>query len=198
MNCIIPKTEYNKIAAEWEPPIYQEWQTIEERFTFLALYLAVFKDKRVLELGCNASIQIYSIMQYAASYIGIEPNTHYYNQACITRKYLQNKDAIHIRNGTLNDYHSVTQNAFFGSNILYWLSDYELRILDQKILSKCDCIVVLTRAKERNSQHNSFHLNRKENVEKLLSGFSTRSYDLPLHKVNRHYAGGYFITIGER
>jgi len=199
---MITHNDYVRLTEGWTEPIYQEWKTIEERLYFLAPHLTVFHDKTVLEIGCNAGIQIALIMQHAKSYTGIEPDAHYHTQACLLRSHLDGSKIQVINTGVREalETYVLGFNAFFGSNILYWLSDAELNLLKYEILYKCDRVVILTRAKERKTQYNSRFLNRQKSVEEFLqeSGFIVTSFTLPLHRVNGSYAGGYFVTVGTK
>jgi hypothetical protein len=160
--------------------------------------------KHVLEIGCNAGMQIYDIMRYARLYTGLEPDAHYYNQLGHTVEFLYKAPQnISLRSCKLADYLQPYQqipDAFFGSNILYWLSDHELHLLRTIVLPKCDRVVVLTRMKERSVEKNSFKLNRDFNVATffITLGFRVKIHRLPLHKVGKHYQGGYFVVTGER
>lgn len=200
-NTLIPKIIYNKISKKWDKKIkvYQTHGTVKERLEFASKHLSILEGCKVLDIGCNAGMFIWSIMQHAKSLVALEKQEKYYTQAQITIKCLQslwgNNKTVAVYNTTFKNYalnQKLDFDALVASFVLYHLNNEEILLLKEKVLPLCKKIVIPTRAKERRSQINSLALNREENVKKLFSeaGFTTKTH---WHKIR-----GYFVLIGEK
>lgn len=192
-----PMRCYKDFSKDWKGEIYQVPEQIENRFDLASNYLHILKDKKVFELGCNAGMSIPYIMQHATQYIGYEPNTIFFNQCQQTVSRLNNPK-VQFFNKSFTEFPDDF-DAFFGSNILYWLSDSEIELL-KKFLTQCSTVVLLVRAKDRTRLCNKYFLNRQDYAIRFLInlGFKTCTIDVPLTKDKSHYTGGYFLLIGEK
>jgi len=194
------KRDYLRLSAKWRQPIYQTYEETALRFKMAEPYLKIFTCRNVLEIGCNAALAAQPIMQYADSYIGLEPNLVYYEQALETWSALGN-DRVWIYQTDFVSYLRTIDlvklpfDALYLSNILYHLSDEELKMLEMIILPNCLSVIVLTRAKERRKLKNSHQMNRRENVWNMLERAGYQLVD-DAHKGKN--GPDYFITVGER
>jgi len=195
---IIPEYLYNKIREKWETSdkiIYHNYSTIQSRYNLVKEYLPLLQNKNILEIGANSGIMQWSIMKYANSLIEIEKSPLYYKQCDITTKSLfsLHSNNVKIYNNSLQGFISSninnTFNALYASFVLYHLSKEEVEILKNKILPKCEIVIIPNRLKERKLD-NGYHLNRVGNIEKLLkeANFKVESKILDYHS----------ITIGKK
>jgi hypothetical protein len=201
-NEVIPEFIYNLIRQKWDKEIivYHEWKTIEQRYNLVKKYLPLLKNLNVLEVGANSGMMMWSIMKYANSLIELEHQEKYANQCKITKQYLDsghNKMVFPLCCSLLNFYDDIIEfnniQALYASFVLYHLNDQEIEILKTKILPQCKVVIIPNRLKERSLQKNSYHLNRNEEIEKLLKscGFSRVTIDNTIEK-------GYSVIVGTK
>lgn len=183
---MLTKEDYKKIADNWKGTVYQLYDRYQVRFPMLLKHIEVFKGKNVLEVGCNAGLAGYHIAQVANSYIGVEAEKGYWQQALQTKEFIYNNNAEFLNMSiksymkrAIRDGIEISANACYLSYVLYHFSDKEVRMFEQFILPKLDVIVVQSRYENRNKKgrtaHNSYKFWKPENVEKYLNknGFST-------------------------
>lgn len=200
---MIDKQTYQKIAKGWKGSVYQNYGRMQVRLPFLSEEVfPLFKDKRVLEIGCNAGVPAYEICKYAKAYVGVESERGYYSQALVTRKAIENAEVEFLNmsiktfvkrlvRGTIDS----KFDAVYCSYVLYHFCDQEVKMFLKEILSRCDLAVVPTRKvlKGRDYSHkNKYWLRTPKNVEKLLKGAGLVCKTVwPPNKK-------YFCTIGTR
>ena len=198
---IIPEIIHSKIAKKWDKAIkpYHTHGNVKQRLDFASKHLSVLDGCRVLDIGCNAGMFIWSIMQHAKSLIALEKQEKYYKQAQITVDCIKslwgNNEKVKLYNTSFKNYalnNKPTCNALVASFVLYHMNNEEIKLLKEKILPLCKVVVIPTRAKERRSQINSLALNREISVRKLFTeaGFNVKVY--------KHKVRGYFVLIGTR
>ncbi|MHC4726108.1 MAG: class I SAM-dependent methyltransferase [Planctomycetota bacterium] len=172
------KKLHRKISSQWKGRDYQNWGCIKDRIKHLRKYLKYFKDKDVLDIGANAGMFGYDIAGVAKSYIGVEKNAPQFKQSQITKRYIKNKNA-RFHNLALGDFIKQKENGFnalFASYVLYHIYDEEVDLLKERVLPKCDTVIVYTRNMKRKSIKNKHKLEKKENVLGLLkkAGFKCK------------------------
>lgn len=190
---MIDMDKWEELMIEWarvvdgpiDKIIYQIPRRVKDRLEhFNEHCLPHLKDKKVVELGCNAGWFGYQIDKVSKSYLGVEPGqliakkksrTDYYKQAQITQKHMS-KSAKFL-NATVSDFASVETNDFNAivmCFVLYHLTNTEVDLLIKKILPKCDTVVIQNRSQKRPTAHNEYKFWKANNVMKLLvqSGFN--------------------------
>jgi hypothetical protein len=189
--------KWKELLNEWEKigPAYQVPYRSEERLAFFIKHaLPHLKDKKVLEIGCNAGIFGYHIAQVAETYTGLEPGnlikyskcskadrerrlkknppkTDYFKHAEITLKYMPDNSLF--VNRTIKDFiknrEKYEYNAFVACYALYHFGDEELNQLCEYIFPECDTVIIQTRHQRRPSQHNKYKFWKPKNVEKFFA-----------------------------
>lgn len=163
---------YKTIASKWDATkkIYAKYENIKDRLKLLDKYVDYFKNNNVIEIGSNAGMAAFSIASVAKSYIGIEPEEHYIEQANIAREYVKNKDSVKFFKGKIMDLLETNFDALFASYSLYHLNDVEVAYLISDILPQCKVVIIINRAKERKVDKNKYQLWYYKNTIKLLQG----------------------------
>jgi len=181
-NPVVPEFLYNMISAKWDSEIkvYHHWLTIVHRHNLVKEYLPLLKGLNVLEVGANTGLVMWSIMKHASTLIELEVQEKYFKQCEITKECLKSKtdNFVFVQNTSFKNFENSYPfpiNAFYASFVLYHMSDEEIEILKNEVLPKCKVVIIPNRNKERGKQKNSHHLNRPEEVSKLLTnaGFKT-------------------------
>ena len=137
-------------------------------------------------------------MKHALVLIELELQEKYYKQCVVTAKSLESRHQSRVLpfnksfKQLIEENKSCSCNALYASFVLYHLSDEEIELLKTEILPNCEVVIIPNRNKERGKQKNSHHLNRPEEVAKLLSnaGFTT--------KIDTSFEKGYSIIIGTK
>lgn len=175
---MIDKKTYSEIASHWKGRIYQTYEEVEPRLKHFDDFVGLLHGRKVLEIGCNAAMSLFSFRGKYESYVGLEPNAEYYEQAqyslkVFDRAKIYNTNLAGFIAGQADDF-----NALFASFSLYHLSDEEVDLLKTKILPKCNIALVYNRTEKRRTQKNSHKLYVHENAKRLLSecGFSVKTY----------------------
>jgi len=174
---MINKFVYKIIASKWDSTkkIYAKYKNIKDRLKLLDKYVGVFKDSTVVEIGSNAGIAAFSIMSVAKSYIGIEPEPHYVEQADIAKEFILKKKNVVFYNGKIMNLPETDYNALYASYSLYHLNDTEVEYLVSTVFPKCDVVIVINRANQRKFDKNKYQLWYYKNTIDLLQlcGFKT-------------------------
>jgi len=172
---------YDEILKKWYyiGEVYQEPRRVLYRLEHFETYALPFlKDKKVVEIGCNAGMFGYHIAQVAKSYVGVEPGnrirdkskkkppkTDYFRQAQITQEYIENKHAGFV-NETITEFCGKDQqvDAFVACYALYHFRDNELELLKEKIFPQCEVVIIQNRNQKRPTEHNSYKFWKDKNV----------------------------------
>lgn len=175
-----------KLTPKWIKihKVYQK-ESRMHRLNFFLQFVEHFKEKDVLELGCNAGVYGYVISKRAKSYVGVDRGEDYISQAKITRKQMDNPN-VNFYNYSVKQFIKLansggmpTFNALFASFVLYHLSKKETDRLMKYVLPKCDVVIIQTRTKKRTPfrNYNPHKFNKPKNVEKWLTeaGFTCKT-----------------------
>lgn len=185
---LLTKEGYDTMAKKWEKHsvVYQKWNRYSLRFPTFLKHIDVFRNKNVLEVGCNAGLAAYHIAQVADSYTGVEEQKGYYLQACETKHSIENPRANFL-NMSVKTYMKRVErgvipreiNAVYLSYVFYHFDNKEVKMFAETILPQLDVIVIQSRHAKRNKKgrtaHNSYSFWHPDNVKKFLekNGFST-------------------------
>jgi len=178
---MIPEEIHNQLIEKWKGRKYSTRERIERRAHHLELLLPLLKGKDVLELGSNSGMTAYDICKYSKSYIGVEPDKDYYEQAQHMKPYLTGKASFRHSDlqGFLDSYGGGT-NAFVMCIALYLLSKKEVTLLEERVFPKCEIVIIQERTAKRPSmkKYNPLKLHKPKNIKKLLveNGFDTDIY----------------------
>ena len=184
---MITKEKWAELEKEWSAvgPVYQIPRRSKDRLKhFCEIALPHLKDKRVLEIGCNAGLFGYCISEVAEAYCGVEPGnkiikkgkkpkTDYFLQAKITERHISefNENVVFL-NETIKEFckNIVPDmfNAFCACFALYHFTDKELNLLKEHVWPKCDVVVIQNRNQERPTRHNSFKFWKDKNIVKFF------------------------------
>ena len=184
---MIEMEKWQQLIKEWETTgkCYQIPRRSYSRLEHFCKHcIPYLRDKRVLEIGCNAGLFGYEIAKVAKSYIGVEPankvrekkkeapRTDYFKQALITKKYIKefnpNVDFLH---DTIAEYckHPFDCNAFVACFALYHFLDDELDLLKKIVWPKCDTVIIQNRVQDRPKQHNSYKFYKTKRVVRFFT-----------------------------
>jgi 2-polyprenyl-3-methyl-5-hydroxy-6-metoxy-1,4-benzoquinol methylase len=175
---MMTKKLHNKISSKFKGRVYHNWGAVKKKVAHLRRFLKLFKGRRVLEIGCNAGIASFDLANSAKSYLGIEAKENYYKQALTTKKYLRNKN-VEYRNQRFEDFVNKDNegyDALYVSYVLYHLDNDEIKLLKNKVLSKCDLVMIYSRHEDRKKLKNKYRLEREKNIAKFLENFKTKTY----------------------
>ena len=190
---MISKSEYAKISKNWTGRIYQRMETEHVKLAHLEKYMKYFKDKDVVEPGCNAGLFGYHIAQHAKSYVGVEPKDAYYEQAAQTVKYMgDNSTVIHKSLEYFGKECDNPYNATFMCYVMYHFRKDDMQVLTDIILPKCDVVVAFNRNTKRRKDKNKYNFERMANVVGFLEnqGFTCKS---EMEKLKRFH-----IVVGKK
>jgi SAM-dependent methyltransferase len=157
---MIDKKLHKKLTKQWAKVgrgIYQRWGRMY-RVKFFLKFIELFRDKNVIELGCNAGIYGYEIAKVAKSYIGIDQGDYYIKQAKITQKEIKNPNVkfitkyvrSYIRDQQKKEASKRDKiDALFACFALYHFSEKEIVLIQDYLLPKCDAVIISTRTRKR-------------------------------------------------
>ncbi len=158
---------YNKISSKWKGKRYQKPSGKKQQLTLSQIHL--FEGKTVVDIGCNAGVVSYDLLEYADKVIGIEYDEHYYNQALITQKFATKP--LEFVNCSMKDFLSDgthEYNAAFASCVLYHLSTEEIDLINELMIPKCDVVIFVSRENKKKKKNNPYSLQNWVNIEKML------------------------------
>lgn len=195
---IIPEFFYELVKDKWckDKEVYQKHSWMNGRLNAIKYYLPMLKGCDVLDVGCNAFITSWSIMANGAnSLVGIEQGEKWCDNGKITVECLKSKwgdKRVEIVNEFFKDYilkGGKKFNAFFGMCIMYWFTDEDLKILQDRVLPKCKKIIVSSRL-SKNKYSNAYDFYKEENLIRFFTdnGFVIKS----------RREGGIVYVAGER
>jgi len=181
---MITDKKWKEMVKKWEKvgPVYQIPRRSRDRLKhFCDNCLPLLKRREVLEIGCNAGVFGLCISEVAEKYMGIEPGnkisrkkknkTDYFEQALITRK---ESKKMQFLNYTVKEACGVIDEIKFDSLVmcyaLYHLSDKEIDLLKEKILPRCDLVIIQNREQPRKTKHNSYAFYKSKNCVKFFEG----------------------------
>lgn len=182
---VIPEFIYEFVKDRWckDKEVYQTYNWMDGRLNAIKDYLPMLKNCDVLDVGCNAFMTSWSIMAHGAnSLVGIEQGEKWYDNGKVTVECLKSKwseKRVEIINEFFKDYILKCDNkfnVFFGLCIMYWLTDEDVDILRDRVLPKCNKIIVSSRL-SKNKYSNSYDFYKEENLVKFFSdnGFAIKS-----------------------
>jgi len=180
---MISLQKWRMLIEKWEEfgEVYQIPKRSKERLrNFCEVCLPHLKDKKVVEIGCNAGIFGLNIDQVAKSYIGVEPaniirdngkgkaKADYFKQLEVTQKEMKNGT---IRNETITDYckNPGDIDAFVACFALYHFRDHELELLKEHVFPKCDTIIIQNRTQSRATKRNSHKFYKDKNIIRFFN-----------------------------
>lgn len=189
---MITESKWKELVKKWEKigPVYQIPRRSHDRLKhFCDVGLHFLKGRKVLEIGANAGLFGYCIKGVAKSYIGLEPGnkisrkkknkTDYFEQALITeqefggRMFLNQTVKEFINDEKyLDDFDTLVM-----CYALYHLSDKEVQLLKEKILPKCEFVIIQNREQKRKTKHNSYKFWKSKRVVKF---FKELGYEVTL------------------
>jgi len=162
---------------------------VRERLSWEANMAPLLKNKRVLEIGCNAGIQAIEFSKHVEQYYGIEKKEIYYNQAIITKKEFKLKNVEFVRMAVEDFALTHNINAIVLSRVLYHLSQHEIEILIKaNILLQCDIALIFCGSKPKGDRdHNNYKFHKPKNVAKF---FKDVGMDFEINLVHDRYFAG--------
>lgn len=177
---MIPKEIHEQLEAQWQGRKYATRKRLKKRQQHLEPLLRLFTEKDVLELGSNAGILAYEITKWSKSYLGIEPDKVYYEQALLTSQHL-NQPFKFINNTLALSVKEIGNiNAFIMCVALYLLNKEELNLLKNIVFPKCDVVIIQERKAKRPSRedYNPYGLHEPKKIRDFLRdcGFNTEVY----------------------
>jgi SAM-dependent methyltransferase len=134
-------------------------------------HIDVFKDKFVVDIGCNAGYITYHLAQHAREWLGVERDEHFYIQALETANFIETPGSfIH---SSLEYFCEELEkeydyDAVYGANILYYLSNDALTLLQEKVLAKCDIVLMTSRENKPAKPWNDRNLGKYINIKPYL------------------------------
>lgn len=143
---------------------YNEKQMI--KVNHLSQYFPLFKDKTVVDIGCNAGVITERITKYAKKVYGIEKSKEILEEG--KRLGLQG-DAEYI-NLPIGEFlkKDYDFNSAYCSNALYYLTNAEITLIKCKLFPRCDLVMFVSYEPKPDLGNNSYNLGKWTNIESLL------------------------------
>lgn len=163
---------WSDLLKEWPGKVYQlKNSRVRERYKFVRDNAEHFRNKKVLDIGCNAALFATILADKVESYWGLEKEGKYFNQANMTVKKIGKQDirVIKTRFGELN--HVLDVDALILSRVLYYLPDEDIEFLQDKYLPRCNVVLFICGAIEKKKRVNSWGFHNIESIFTLLKGF---------------------------
>ena len=188
---MIPKSLHKKIISQWKGKQYQNRnKRVRQRLSWFHDNAKVLKGKNVLELGCNAAILAYDVMEHAKWYFGVEKKEVYYKQALVTLKVAELKNT-HVVNGTIREFNQYIVNDFNAlilSRVLYHFSEEEVLLIEEKFLPNVDVVMVVSGAEEKKGiRHNDRKFWIQQN---MVDFFRENHFRLKINFKNKKFYAG--------
>jgi len=157
---------YRKISSRWKGRKYQGSTNKKTKYTLSHAHL--LQGKTVVDIGCNAGINSYDLLEYADKVIGVEYDEHYYNQSLITQKFATKP--LEFVNCSMKVFFAQDHeyNAAFASCVLYHLSTEEIDMINEIMIPKCDIVIFVSREDKKKKKNNPYTLQNWTNIEKML------------------------------
>ena len=183
---MIAVEKWAELSLRWEKigPAYQIPRRSFDRLRhFCDHCVPLLKDRKVLEIGCNAGIFGYCIDEVAASYTGVEPalkvrdktkkkppKTDYFKQAQITLEEMSlNAKFLNL---TIPEFCRMENrpefNTFVACFALYHFMDKEIDDLVKYVFPKCDLVIIQNRCQDRPTPHNKYKFWKSKRVVKFF------------------------------
>ena len=117
----------------------------------LSRYFPLFKDKTVVDIGCNAGVITERIAEHAKKVYGVEKDIKWIREAP--------KDNIEYINLPIGEFfkRKYDFNSMYASCVLYYLSNEEIKLLEEA-LTKCDLVVFISSEKKPDLKNNDYDL----------------------------------------
>lgn len=174
---MITKDEYLKIRKHWKGRVYaDDW--IFPRLKDFVEFGQKLKGKKVLDIGCNAGVFGLEASKMAESYIGMEKEAFYYDQAKITKRYMPNPKTRIIKADLITMPEGLEFNAVMALFVIYHFYPPEVKIYRDKILPKCDVVVTQIRNGPRKTIKNDKGWHHPHKYTKFMEeqGFGSKVY----------------------
>jgi len=163
---------WKRLLHAWNGKKYQiPNDRVMERYRYVKKHAGMFKDKKVLDLGCNAALYALPLLDYVERYIGIEGTAKYYNQAEKTKEILGDKVVVVRARIEELDLGAIDCNALIVSRILYYLDDVTLDRIQRELLPKCDVVLMINGTRPKQQKRNSWEFWHRDNGIKFLENF---------------------------
>jgi len=191
---MITNEKWKELVEKWEKigPVYQIPRRSRDRLKhFCDNCLPLLENRSVLEIGANAGLFGYCVAETGVpKYYAIEPGnkisdkkrnkTDYFKQLYITAKSTTNQNMT-AANATVKEFCQGFPNYRFNAlvmcYVLYHLSDKEIDLLKEKILPKCDLVIIQNREQKRKTAHNKYKFWKSKRVARF---FEKQGYDVEL------------------
>lgn len=173
---MISQEEYHKIRKKWQGRIYaDDW--IFPRLKHFVEFGQVLTGKKILDIGCNAGVFGIEASKMAESYIGIEKESFYYEQALITQEHMKQPAKIIMADLTTMP-KDLDFNAAMVLFVVYHFYPPEVKIFRDEVLPKCDVVVSQIRNSKRKTIKNKYNFHVPRNYIKFLEacGFRSKMY----------------------
>ena len=148
---------------------YNEKQMI--KVSYLSQYYPIFKDKTVVDIGCNAGVVTDIIAQYAKKVYGIERDSNILKEADGIKWIKDNrKDNVEFINLSIGEFlkKDYKFNAAYASCVLYYLTDEEIELIETKLFPKCDLVMFVSYDIRPDLGNNKYSLGKWDNIQAFL------------------------------
>lgn len=157
-----------------------------------------FAGAKVLELGCNAGMYAYHLCPYIESYIGIELDKHYFQQAMIT---LEGKKTRILNNSFEDvDLEPLDYDLFLASYVLHHLNEKEVEKLNV-VFKKCNKVSIHTRSGDPlkyGHDEMGFDPEPKWKNSKIKKMLDEHGYKNELFTCGKHDYNGIYLILAEK
>ena len=183
---MITQKEYAKIRRHWKGRVYADtW--IFPRIKHFVEHGQPLKGKKVLDIGCNAGVFGIEASKMAESYIGMEKEPQYYEQALITQKSMENPNTRIVKADLLEMPKDLEFNAVMALFVVYHFYPPEVKIFRDEVLPKCDTVVTQLRHGPRKTIKNNMGWHHPHKYVQFLekAGFKSKHH---VYKKNRQFS----------
>ena len=165
---------WSKLIKQWPGKAYQtKNKRVRERMDYFKKIAPDFKDKDILEFGCNAGLFCLPLAKYAKSYTGIEKAHKYYKQALVTGKHLP--DTFKFMNISAEEFlkeeHRFKYDALILSRVLYYFSEDVVEQIVERVLPRCDIVTIICGLKSKKECPNNYKFWKPSSCMEFLKDF---------------------------
>ena len=162
-------------------------------FPNISKYFYVFENSNVLDVGCCCGIFSLAITQHAKKCIGVDHDQKYLNHFKKVKE-LTGENIFSYRSEIKDFAKNIDDYDFdsvFAANVLYHLDNETIRLIEEKILPKCEKVLFFSR-ENKPKRKNTYNLHSWKGIRDFLSknGFKVDRLDGD-KSIFKNYASDY-------
>ena len=135
---------WRNLRKQWSGDVYQVLPCVKAEA--VVRHADVLRGMKVVDMGCNAGVITHDIAKFVKEWRGVEPNEVAFKQALITAKIIKTPGRfVHSDIKTFLETTDFPYDAAFASCMLYYLSQADLKCLEDRLLPRCKVVLFPSR-----------------------------------------------------